>query len=294
MKAHLFLILILMAVAPMTGWAQGSSASIPPKWLHKLPTPTNSSFQYELQTSMSQSVDNAREKCLNQLVANSGVKNGVVALTESNSNKIFNQKWLNGKLTETNDVTMETHTSLKGSEQKLYVNKVAEYWRYKHGMYTLSVVYAKSELGQTPLFDNVILTDKYGARGFIRSLIIPGWGQMYKGSTVKGAMILGGTAVLAGGIIFTESMRKDYSDKRLRTHDATLIKSYTSKCDNWRAARNITIGAAGALYIYNLMDAIVAPGAQRIVVRNFGRGRSASLYPMPTANGAALSTRIQF
>jgi hypothetical protein len=296
MKRRLLLLgLLFTALSVSIAQAQRSSASIPPRWLHKLPTPTNSTFRYELQTAVAPTVDQARSKSLQQVVSYSGLKNGVVTLGNATSNDHFNQHWVNGRLTETYDVNFDTQTSIKGSEQKLYINWVAEYWKYRHGRYTLSTVYAKSELGEAPLFDNLVLTDRYGARGFFRSLIIPGWGQMYKGSTAKGCWILGGAAVLTGGIIYTESMRQDYADKRSRTHNTSLIKSYRTKCDNWRTARNVAIGAAGALYVYNLVDALVAPGAQRIVVHNYGRGRSLTVLPTPTTDGgAALSAMIDF
>jgi hypothetical protein len=296
MKLQTLLLAVFVAVASVDSMAQKSSASISPRWLHKLPTATNSTFHYDKCTSEAPSLDLAREKCLNQTVSKSGLKSGPVFVTDRRANTTTSKHWVNNQLQQVTDQKIFTETTSKGSEQKLYINEVSEYWKYRHGHYLLTTLYAKSELGQTPLFDNVVLTDRYGARGFFRSLIIPGWGQLYKGSTAKGSIILGGTALLAGGIIFTESMRKDYSDKRLRTHDASLIKSYTSKCDNWRAARNITIGAAGALYIYNLVDAIVAPGAQRVVVHNYGRkgGRYAVL-PTPTENnGAGLSAMISF
>jgi hypothetical protein len=291
----LFLLLLWSALGVVPACAQRSSASIPPRWLHKLPTPTNSSFHYELQTAIAPTLDQARTKSLDQVVSYSGLKNGVVVVGEATTNKRVNQQWVNGRLTETKDVSLDKTISTKGSEQKLYINWVAEYWKYRHGRYTLSTVYAKSELGEAPLFDNLVLTDRYGARGFFRSLIIPGWGQMYKGSTAKGCWILGGAAVLTGGIIYTESMRQDYADKRSRTHNTSLIKSYRTKCDNWRTARNVAIGAAGALYVYNLVDALVAPGAQRIVVHNYGRGRSLTVLPTPTTDGgAALSAMIDF
>ncbi len=284
-----------MAMASAGAFAQRSSTSIPPRWMHKLPKATNNTFRYEQASAEAKSPELARQTCLSHLLSNSGMSRGVVVVSESNLNKQFKQYWVNGHLTEKEDITVNTNTNLKGSKQMIYVNKVAEYWKVRHGQYTLTTLYAKSELGRAPLFDNVELTDKYGARGFIRSLIVPGWGQLYKGSTVKGSLILGGTAVLAGGIIFTESMRSDYANKITRTHDAAAIKSYTSKCDNWRAARNITIGAAGALYIYNLIDAIVAPGAQRVVVHNYGRrGGNFAVLPTPTENGAALSAQINF
>jgi hypothetical protein len=295
MKLHTLLFVVLVAVASVDSMAQSSSTSIPPRWLHKLPRATNNTFHYEKCTAEAPSLELARDKCLNQTVSRSGLKSGPVFVTNRKSNTTVNKHWVNNRLLQTTDQKMVTETKSKGTEQKLYINEVAEYWKVRHGQYTLTTLYAKSELGRAPLFDNVELTDKYGARGFIRSLIVPGWGQLYKGSTVKGSLILGGTAVLAGGIIFTESMRSDYANKITRTHDAAAIKSYTSKCDNWRAARNITIGAAGALYIYNLIDAIVAPGAQRVVVHNYGRrGGNFAVLPTPTENGAALSAQINF
>lgn len=47
----------------------------------------------------------------------------------------------------------------------------------------------------------------------MRSLIVPGWGQMYKGSTVKGLCILGGEVALAAGIIVSENLRSSYVKK---------------------------------------------------------------------------------
>lgn len=115
-------------------------------------------------------------------------------------------------------------------------------------------------------FDEYHLTEKYGVRGLWRSMIVPGWGQMHKGSYIKGGIMLGGTVALAGGIIFTESMRKSCYTQIGQTHSSTAIKQLSANAANWAIGRNICIGAAAALYVYNLVDAIVAPGARRVVV----------------------------
>lgn len=91
---------------------------------------------------------------------------------------------------------------------------------------------------------------------------------------------MGGCAALAVGVIFTESQRVDYMDKIGRTHDADFILDYLHKADNFETARNICIGTAAALYLYNLIDAIAAPGARRVVVkRRDSRSRMYSVVP---------------
>ena len=245
-----------------------ASEPLRPRWVQKLPKPTNPTFTYEVKSAFAPTLDAAREKCLAELIAGSGLKNGVVTVSGYQSKERLSQVWENGKLTERVDYDSHTTTQAQGNEVKLYVEDIAEYWeRDKSGDYYLTKLYAKSELGKAPLFDNVELTTRYGARGLWRSAIIPGWGQFYKGSNLKGGLFLGGTALLAGGVVFTENQRSDYRRKIMRTHDVGLINSYSTKADHFATARNICIGAAAALYLYNLIDAVVAPGARRIVVK---------------------------
>lgn len=266
-----------------------SSEKIKPQWLHKLPTPSNSSFIYETVSASASSLDNAREKCLAELIANSGLKNGVVAISDNKSSERLSQIWNNGKLTERVEYDSHTTTFAQYDAIKLYVENIAEYWEQdRFGNYYLTKLYAKSELGKAPLFDNIELTTRYGARGLWRSAIIPGWGQFHKGANLKGSLILGGCAALAAGIVFTENQRSDYIRKIAQTHDVNHIKTYSTKADHFATARNICIGAAAALYVYNLIDAIAAPGARRVVVhRRIGNGQTYSFVPAMTPDGGA-------
>lgn len=264
-----------------------SSEKIKPQWLHKLPKPTNPSFLYETVAVSAPSLDNAREKCLAELIANSGLKNGVVAISDNKSSERLSQVWSNGKLTERVEYDSRTSTHVQYDAVKLHVENISEYWeRDRSGDYYLTKLYAKSELGKAPLFDNIELTTRYGARGLWRSAIIPGWGQFHKGANLKGSLILGGCAVLAAGIVFTENQRSDYIRKIAQTHDVNQIKDYSTKADHFATARNICIGAAAALYLYNLIDAVAAPGARRIVVhRRSAAGKTYSFAPTVMLDG---------
>ncbi len=289
------IVLMAMAFVMTIGVAQ-KSTSPRPKWLNHMPTPTNNTFRYELHSAVSSSLDEARTKAIDQIVGTSGLKNGVLVMSESSSDRKFNQHWVNGKLSETYNINTVSNTDIKGSPQTLYIEKVAEYWERRDGEYYYTAAYAKSELGHTPLFDNVSVTRSYGARGLWRSMIVPGWGQIYKGSTFKGCAILGATALCAAGIIITDNQRADYVKKIKHTHDSSLIKSYRTKRDHWTTGRNICIGATAAVYIYNLIDALVAPGAERLVVHNYGRngGKYSFLPAIDTDGSLTLAASLTF
>lgn len=261
--------------------AQNNKSENPkPQWLHHLPTPSNSTFSYEINKSIGNSLQDARDKSTNGMVSMSGLENGVVVISNYQTNTSHSSQFVNGELKEVVENEFNSHSDLKGNEVKLNLKSVAEYWEVDdNGNYHLTTLYQKS-LNQNPVFDNVELTTKYGALGLWRSAIVPGWGQMYKGSYVKGGCILGGTVLIIGGIIWTESMRIDYNNKIGKTHDANLKKKYASDRDNWALGRNICIGGLAALYVYNIVDAIVAPGARRIVVHSIGNnGKTFALMP---------------
>lgn len=269
------------------------SHTIKPRWIHKLPKPSNNSFNYELDLSMASSLDEAREKSLAGLIANSGFENGVVVISDYESKIIDSQTIENGEIKDIQMEDIEINSHIQGNEVQLHVKQIAEYWeRDISGEYHLTKLYARATSKDTPAFDNVTTTTKYGARGLWRSLIIPGWGQFHKGANLKGGLMLGGTAVLAAGVIFTEGQRSDYNKRMLQTHDVNQIRSYQTKRDNFATARNICIGAATALYLYNLIDAIAAPGAERIirVKHRDTKGNNYVIAPSVSMTGAPVMT----
>lgn len=267
------------------------SEKIKPQWLHKLPKVSNSTFTYELDPSViGKSLDEARKSSINGMITSSGFENGVVVVSDYKSKVSDSKVYKNGEETNIQEDIFEATNNLKGNEVKLNLKNIAEYWEVDaNGNYHLTTLYQKS-LNQNPVFDNVELTTKYGARGLWRSAIVPGWGQFYKGSNLKGGLILSGMVALAGGIIFTENQRADYEKKIAKTHDAEIKRTYATKRDNFATGRNICIGATAALYVYNLIDAIVAPGARRIVVNKRPNGNSYAVLPTISAEGDPLMT----
>ena len=118
--------------------------------------------------------------------------------------------------------------------------------------------------GADAVFADCVYTERYGAAGGVLS-IIPGCGQFYKGDPLKGTLFLGGCTAGGVGIVFTEMQRKAYRAQIGQTHDINVQKQLDARCRNLGIARNVCIGATAALYIWNIIDGAVAPGAKRIV-----------------------------
>ncbi len=115
-------------------------------------------------------------------------------------------------------------------------------------------------------YNQMAITTNYGTRGLWRSAIVPGWGQMYKGSYLKGGLILGGAAALAGGAAVCSLTRKNCLSKMANTHSANVKQQYAARANNFNTGMYICLGSLVSLYVYNLVDATVAPGGKRIIV----------------------------
>ncbi len=106
--------------------------------------------------------------------------------------------------------------------------------------------------------------------------LVPGAAQMYKGSWLKGGLILGGSVALAGGALTCELMRGYNFAEKSSNHSSTSVKQqYYARVNMLKTGMYCCLGGLAALYVYNLIDAIVAPGARRIIV-----------YPAVTDNGS--------
>ena len=256
------------------------SEKICPKWLHKIPKPSNLTFVYETDYATGNSLDDARMKSLNGLIAASGFESGVVVLSDYKSKIVDSKVYSNGKLTDSQVDAFEVNSHVRGDEVPLHVKTIAEYWtRNMDGSVNLTTLYAKS-LNKTPDFDNVELTTSYASDPVAWGLaLIPGAAQFHKSSYLKGSLILGGTIALVGSIIFTENQRADYVSKIAKSHNADTKRAYATKRDHFATGRNICIGAAAALYAYNLVDAIVAPGARRVIVKQGSNGNTCAFTP---------------
>ena len=250
-----------------------------PRWMSSLPHPSNSSFYYVRIEALATDVESAKKLCLKYLASRIELEQSVRISEVSMTTDETTSTMENGRFRE-NIVTKSNYSfRVEGTPVNLTAKLVDEFLVETivggKRMLKMNTLYAVARKGYAPVFDDISFSRYYGMQGFARSLI-PGWGQMYKGSTTKGLCILGGEVVCIGGIIVCENLRSSYIKKM--KEQPKFAKDYSSKADNWENGRNFCIGAAAALYVYNLIDAIAAKGAKRVIVKPTGRP-SFSLVP---------------
>lgn len=269
-----------------------ASAKIKPQWVKNTPTPGNSSYVFKVVEVEGVDLNSARSMALRALVSKIEHDNKIEIVEYHKLVDIEQQE--DGVVTEATSNSTYVLDLKSSINKSITAENVAEYWedfesngQKKKRLYSLFMVQRPN---RTANFDDVKLTTKYGMRGFVRSMIVPGWGQIYKGSAVKGGFILGGAVAVAAGIIITENTRADYIKKM---HEQPKFADvYNSKATDWETARNVCIGAAAALYIYNLVDAVAADGAERAIVKK--RNNNFSFAPVVTPDGGGFSLVYKF
>lgn len=100
--------------------------------------------------------------------------------------------------------------------------------------------------------------------------LAPGVGQIYKKEYLKGGLLMGGTVAGVTGIVLCESQRQAFAAQMTQTHDINVIRQLQAKEQNMLIARNVFIGLTSVAYVYNLVDAAVAPGKRQVKLTGTG------------------------
>ncbi len=270
-----------------------AQSGLKPKWLTAHSVQSNHiAYDFILTEGLGETLANAKQACFANLTTKIESERGIAITSKIDATSTMSRR---GDV-ETYNAERTFNIQYKESEKVIKVQGkvVDEYWGQLNGMYFCNSLYAVANGPYgTTLVDNIQVTTSYGIHGLWRSMIIPGWGQFYKGSKAKGGLMLGGCAAAAVAALFADNMVSDYQNKITQTHDVSHIRTYQSKIDNFAATRNICIGAAAAIYIYNLVDAIAAPGARRVKVSK-SRNKYA-LSPMVSTDGSIMANaNLQF
>lgn len=265
---------VVLCMIAIPAFATQRSQGGKPRWLtSQLPKPKSQGYIFIKAEGSGKSLEEARQRLVINLVDQlEGERHWKVDLGIKANETITR----GGRSSINEDFTIEC------KEKDRTINAtgriIDEYWeRSDYGVYFVTDLFTINDYnqpGKGSYLDDIHTTYSYGAAPVFGSLI-PGVGQFMKGSNLKGGLILGGTAVGAAAVIFTESQRAEYA-KKMKEHPE-YIDFYRNKKSNWEVGRNIAIGATAALYVYNLIDAAVAPGRRRVVVGK--RKYDYALYP---------------
>lgn len=252
---------LLICLLPLTLLAQSRADKLPPKWLYGHVPADGDGIEFKIVRVPYTSYSDISATALDALVKKWGEESTVtksVELKDIGTIERKNGRMVNGyqKQVSVLDILAE------GQPVTLQCMLVDEWVHMSGSQREYCAVY---ELATLPgaQFKPCTVTTSYGAAPVFMSLF-PGAGQFYKGDALKGALMMGGCVLGGAGIVLMESQRKAFVSMRAQTHDVNLIKKYAAAEKNLSIARNVTIGVTAALYLYNLIDAAVAPGARKI------------------------------
>ena len=279
------LIALLLAAISFTTVTAGSGKK--PKWVDNTSylndQRINKSYNFIVALSHGSSpteAENGKMKALAGKIANTDT----YMIDESLESENVQGKVAKSSVTYREKITNQQVT------KKFYHTQVDEYWERVGGECYLYTLYAVSTQDEEPVFDRFSTTTSYGTTPVLMS-IIPGVGQMYKGSTVKGICMLAGVAACGLGALFCENQRSDYKNKM--KEQPQFAQSYNNKAKNYETARNICLGATAAVWIYNLIDAAVAKGTRKIVITP-AKDSYWSVHPVATPTSAGVSIAYNF
>jgi hypothetical protein len=238
-----------------------SGASHPDKlpWVDGIFPAKKGAFEYRVARGEGATLSDARNDAFSGLLADLGNKAGVTVnsktLAEIKSSLNYNAGAENY---QESSINVTTH-KIDREGFKASFTKVSEYYEYTRGRYLLWELY---EVSSGAKFNAVIpeYTTHYGGLALWRSMIIPGWGQFHKKKTGKGILFLTTEIAAVSGLAFCEIRRADNWRKSTETTDINITKEYRNRADSWELRRNIFVGAAAGMYLWNVLDAALAKG----------------------------------
>ena len=267
-----------------------SASAQKPKWVDNTPRELNSTYQFIEIVSKGSSLESARFEAKDLLTDNAQLKEGVRINRKTQRRTDIDKSRVNGgKLQETKRDQIVVDMTVDGEKFDLQANRIDEYYKRSDGVYELHTLYQVAT-SEDPIFDRTYLTTDYGFTPVVMS-IIPGLGQWYKGSKVKGICLFAAEAAAVAGILVCANKATD-AEKKIKL-EPKYAKHYEDKKSDWETGRNICIGAAAAIWIYNMIDAAVAKGARRVEVKPAGHSY-VSLTPALDKNYAGLALTYNF
>lgn len=177
---------------------------------------------------------------------------------------------------------------LSGHDLIVKARIIDEYVQHDAGGYK---VWLLVQTAKNPVleYEPVKVSDEYS---FSARAFVPGMAQFAKGSSVKGALFLGGEIACVGGIIAGRILSEQYYNKGLESKDASLRSQYENLANTCRTVEYISIAGAVAVYIWNVIDGITAKGKKHVVTGN--AALTAVPYTGPTGPGVGVALTYRF
>ena len=91
----------------------------------------------------------------------------------------------------------------------------------------------------------------------MRSMLVPGWGQLYKEERKKGWLLVGLWGATAGGTLIAHANRSRTEKRYLASETQAQAASRYRPFDTWHKIRNNLFMAAAGIWVYSYIDALL-------------------------------------
>lgn len=245
----------------LVGWSMCGRAQ-KPQWVGNVPKELNRTYKMVEVVGRGSTLQAAREDARDRLNDDTQLQEGIRVSRSSREKTDIHKVRTSEGLSERADTRVEIHTTVDGEEFNLQAIRVDEYARKKGGQVLLHTLYMVG-LEEEPVWDRPRVTTRYGFAPVAMS-VVPGAGQWYKGQRTKGVCLFAAEAVAVAGVLLCENNRASYI-RKIR-QQPQFVHTYSSRADRWETGRNVCIGVAAGIWVYNIIDAAVARGARRVVM----------------------------
>lgn len=237
-KLLLSALLIVVAVA--------ASAQTKPQWIYKLPKAKNNTYRFVMESAVANSENEARTQSIARVFQQTGNRLGQPVNTAEINNA----------------VQRGDNFAVLSSTFNIPTNKVCEWTeRLPNGTYRVYVLCQVAESANTkmdaPAYNECNVNQEFkDGNALLKSMFIPGLGQIGKRHYVEGTLTLLGEAGLVGAGTFCYLSAQNKLDV-MHSEDVSYADFSRARDDynRLRDASYVIWGAAAGLYVYNLFRA---------------------------------------
>lgn len=291
-KGRIFLIMLfsLGSVDVIAQTVLDKAVGGQPQWLRRIPT--GESFNYYTGSAISvNSQLEAKEQAISTAltrILESRVLDVEVQTQTTVSEQITKSDSGNAYLSQ--DALTQEIVRTGYSSQITDLHLLEEYWQLLdsgngpyHQYWVLMCVPKPGHAGAS-----LKISQTYGHIPIIKSVALPGWGQFHKSEPRKGILFLGTESGLLLTSVLANQLSKEYNRRALASRDADDRNWYNTRSNRAYSVSLASGILAGAIHLYNIFDAVTAPGA-RIYAEDT---QSIGLRMLPDPTGVRFEVRI--
>lgn len=209
----------------------------------------------DLGKGSSKAREGARKEAIQAFVQNLITKvSANISIIETRRETVQRQL-VEDELHERIDVNSQQSVTIDGKTVARYA-LIDEYYEYASGRWYCALLFLVASEGMS-LANVPPIT--YGVdHGAWRSLLLPGWAQLFQRRTAAGIGYMAVQAGLIGSTIYLNNLASYYRKRQNEAFNINVKQDYKKRFDQTNMMRNISAGMCAAWYVLNVVDSFTS------------------------------------